>query len=83
MTPFLESLAKDNGAAIKVGRVSIEHHEDLAEEFGVRCVSTVLLFEEGCLQDQIVCRGTEQEVRKKLELFKCNSKTTRDKCPSR
>ena len=70
MTPLLESVAQDEPKPVKVGRVNLEHHEDLAEEYGVRCVPTVLIFNGGSLQDQIVGRATEQEVRDKLERFK-------------
>lgn len=70
MAPFLESLADGPGVAIKVGRVSVVHHENLAEEYGVRCVPTVLIFKEGGLQDRIVGRVTKQEVLERLERFK-------------
>ena len=70
MTPFLESLAEDQCGVIKVGRVNVEHHEDLAEEYGVRCVPTTLIFNQGGLKDQIIGRTTENEVREKLERLK-------------
>jgi thioredoxin 1 len=70
MTPCLESVAEDYTVPVKVGRVNVEYHEDLAEEYGVRAVPTLLIFKEGGLQDQIIGRATEQEVREKLERFK-------------
>ena len=70
MTPFLKSVAEDDGTAVKVCRVNVEHHEVLAEEYGVRAVPTLLIFKEGGLRDQIVGRATEREVREKLERFK-------------
>jgi thioredoxin 1 len=70
MTPLLESVAEDGTAPVKVGRVNVEHHESLAEEYGVRAVPTLLLFKQGGLRDQIIGRATEQEVRAKLEGLK-------------
>lgn len=67
LTPVLESVADDAVPPIKVGRVNIEHQESLAETYGVRCVPTLLIFNQGGLQDQMVGRVTEQEVREKLE----------------
>jgi len=70
MAPVLESVAEEQLGAVKVGRVNLEQNEALAEEYGVRAVPTLLFFKEGGLQDQIVRRTTELEVRKKLESFK-------------
>jgi thioredoxin 1 len=70
MRPFLESVAEDNSTTVKVGRVNVEHCEDLAEEYGIRAVPTLLIFKQGGLHDQLVGRATEQEVREKLERFK-------------
>jgi len=70
MTPLLESVAEDDAAPVKVGRVNVEFHEDLAEDYGVRCVPTVMFFNQGGLQDEIVGRASEQEVRAKLEQLK-------------
>ncbi len=70
MAPMLESVAEDESISIKVGRVNVEHHEELAEQYGVRAVPTLLIFNLGSLQDQIVGRATEQEVREKLERLK-------------
>lgn len=70
MKPWLESVAEDEAKAVKVGRVNIEYHEALAEEYGVRAVPTLLIFDQGSLRDQIVGRATEHEVRAKLDRFK-------------
>ena len=67
MAPMLESLAEDGAGPVKVARVNVEDHESLTEQYGVRSVPTLLLFNEGGVQDQIVGRTTEQAVRAKLE----------------
>ena len=66
MAPIVESIAGDEHAPVKVARVNVEHQEILAEEYGVRGVPTLLIFHHGGLQDQIVGRATEREVREKL-----------------
>ena len=70
MAPVLESVAEDDAVPVKVGRVNLERQEALAERYGVQAVPTLLIFNEGGLQDQIIGRTTEQEVREKLEQFK-------------
>lgn len=70
MAPMLESVAEDDAVPVKVARVNVEHHEALADEYGVRAVPTLLIFNGGGLRDQIIGRATEHELREKLEGFK-------------
>ncbi len=67
MAPMLESVAEDEAVPVKVARVNVEHHEELTEQYGVRAVPTLLIFNQGGLQDQIVGRTTEQAVRERLK----------------
>ena len=67
MAPMLESVAEDGAVPVKVARVNVEDHEMLTEQYGVRSVPTLLLFNQGGVQDQIVGRTTEQALRAKLE----------------
>ena len=70
MAPMLESVAEDKAVPVKVATVNVEAHEDLTEQYGVRTVPTLLIFNEGGLQDQIVGRTTEHAVRERLERLK-------------
>ena len=67
MAPMLESVAEDKTVPVKVARVNVEDHEQLTEQYGVRAVPTLLIFNQGGLQDQIVGQTTEQAVRERLE----------------
>ena len=70
MAPMVESVAEAQAVPIKVARVNVEENEALTEEYGVRCVPTLLIFNLGSLADQIVGRASEWEVREKLARFK-------------
>jgi thioredoxin 1 len=70
MAPMLESVAEDEAVPVKVARVNVEDHENPTEQYGVRSVPTLLIFNQGGLQDQIVGRTTEQAVRERLERLK-------------
>jgi thioredoxin 1 len=70
MAPMLESVAEDKAVPVKLARVNVEDHENLTEQNGVRSVPTLLIFNQGGLQDQIVGRTTEQAVRERLERLK-------------
>ena len=68
MASVLESVAEN--VPVKMARVNVENHEDLADQYGVRAVPRLLIFDQGGLQDQVVGHATEQEVREKLERLK-------------
>ena len=67
MAPMLESVAEDEAVPVKIARVNVEDHENLTEQYGVRSVPTLLIFNQGGLQDQIVGRTTELAVRERLD----------------
>jgi len=69
MTPMLELVAVNHAVPVKVARVNVEHHEILTEQYGVRSVPTLLIFNQGGVQDQIVGRTTAQAVRERLDLL--------------
>lgn len=66
MAPLLESVVVADAMPMKLARVNVDHHEELAERYGVRALPTLLIFNRGGLQGQIVGRATEAEVREKL-----------------
>jgi thioredoxin 1 len=70
LAPLLESVAEDQAVPVKVARVNVEHHEDLTEQYGVRSVPTLLIFNQGGVQDQIIGHTTGQAVRERLERLK-------------
>ena len=70
MEPVLESVAENDAVPVKVARVNVEQQEALADQYGVRALPTLLIFNQGGLHDQIIGRTTEQEVREKLKDLK-------------
>ncbi len=69
MTPLLESVAENGDGAVKVTRVKVEHQRALAEKYGVGAIPTLLIFNQGNLEDEIVGRFDEEELRNRLACF--------------
>jgi len=67
MAPMLESVAKDDAVPVKIAQVNVEDHENLTDQYGVLVVPTLLIFNQGTVQDQIVGRTTAQAVRERLQ----------------
>ena len=54
LAPTIAELAKDYDGKIVVGKADVEENEDIAMEYGVRNVPTILFFKNGELVDKFV-----------------------------
>ena len=52
--PVISELANDYDGRIVVGKCNVDEEEDLAVEFGVRSIPTILFFKGGQLVDKFV-----------------------------
>ena len=54
MAPIIEELANEYDGKVVVGKCDVEECEELAAEFGVRNIPTILFFKDGDVVDKIV-----------------------------
>lgn len=47
MSPVIDSIAEELGDTIKVGKVNTDENIDLAEEFGIMSIPTIMFFKNG------------------------------------
>ncbi len=52
--PIIAELAKEYDGQIVVGKCDVEENEDLAVEFGIRNIPTILFFKGGEVVDKVV-----------------------------
>lgn len=52
--PIISELAKEYDGKLVVGKCNIEDNDDIAMEFGVRSIPTILFFKDGQLVDKFV-----------------------------
>ncbi len=52
--PIVEELAKDNAGKLKIAKLDIDQAADLAAEWGVSSIPTLILFKNGQEQDRIL-----------------------------
>ncbi len=57
--PIISELAEQYDGKIVVGKCDVEENEDLAVEFGIRNIPTILFFKNGQVVDKIV--GAQQK----------------------
>ena len=47
MSPIIDSIAEELGESVKVGKVNTDENMDLAEEFGIMSIPTIMIFKDG------------------------------------
>ena len=54
LSPILHELAEEKSGTLKVGKVNVDEQPDLAAQFGVMSIPTLLVFKNGKLVNQTV-----------------------------
>jgi thioredoxin 1 len=54
IAPILEELAIELDGKIKIAKVNIDDHNDIAVQYNIRAIPTMLVFKGGKLVDQVV-----------------------------
>jgi thioredoxin len=67
VAPILDELASEYEGKVKIGKVNIDEHQDLATEYGIRAIPTLLLFKDGQVADQIVGLRSKRDFKNKLD----------------
>ena len=65
--PIISELAEEFEGRIVVGKCDVEENEDLAMEFGIRNIPTILFFKGGQVVDKIVGAQAKARIQEKFE----------------
>ncbi len=68
IAPIVSELAKEYDGKIVVGKCDVEEHNDVAIEFGVRNIPTILFFKGGELVDKFVGAARNRYSTRSLKL---------------
>ena len=67
ITPVLEELSGELAGKIKIVKVNVDQAPDLAQQFGIRSIPTMLVFKAGTVAGQIVGAMPKSTLKAKLE----------------
>ena len=67
LAPTISELAKEYDGKIVVGKCDVEENEDLAAEFGIRNIPTILFFKNGEVVDKMVGAQSEAKLDEKFQ----------------
>ena len=62
IAPILEEIAKEFEGKAVIGKVNVDNNPDIASQFGVRGIPTLILFKEGKIKEQIVGMNTKSNI---------------------
>ena len=65
--PIIAELAKEYDGKIAVGKCDVEENEDLAMEFGIRNIPTILFFKGGEVVDKVVGAQSKAKLEEKFQ----------------
>ena len=66
IAPIIEELATDYEGKAKICKVNTDEAQDLAVQFGVRSIPTILFFKDGELKAQLIGAQSKQIIADKL-----------------
>lgn len=67
IAPVLAELAGEYEGRVKIGKVNIDEHQNLATEYGIRAIPTLLLFKSGQVAEQIVGMRSKRDLKTSLD----------------
>ena len=67
IAPIIEELAKEYDGKIVVGKCDVEENDDLAAEFGIRNIPTILFFKNGEVVDKLIGAQGKAKLEEKFQ----------------
>ena len=67
IAPLLDELADEYDGKVKIGKVNIDEQQNLAAEYGVRAIPTLLVFHNGQVTDQLVGARSKRDLKASLD----------------
>jgi thioredoxin 1 len=67
IAPILDELADEYAGRVRIGKVNIDEFQNLAGEYGVRAIPTLLLFQNGEVAEQIVGLRSKRDLKASFE----------------
>ncbi|MBO7579327.1 MAG: thioredoxin [Prevotella sp.] len=65
--PIIAELAKEYDGRIVVGKCDVEENDDIAMDFGIRNIPTILFFKNGEVVDKMVGAAAKAKIQEKFE----------------
>lgn len=66
IAPILEQVAGELGDAVTIAKVNVDDNQQLAAQYGVRAIPTILFFKGGEMKDQVVGLTQKEALKQRI-----------------
>ena len=66
-SPVVDKIAEENKGSVKVGKVNIDEDPELAQEFGVMSIPTLIVMRDGKVLNRSVGLKSQKEIEKMIQ----------------
>lgn len=67
LAPTIDEIAESYSGRLKVGKLNVDQHGEVAARYSIRGIPTLLLFDAGEVRDQIVGAGSRDTIQRMVE----------------
>lgn len=67
MSPIIDEIAEEMSGEIKVGKVNVDDNQELAMEYGVMSIPTIVIMENGKVKNTLVGVRDKNEIKEMLK----------------
>jgi thioredoxin 1 len=67
IAPLLDELADEYDGKVKIGKVNIDDQQELATQYGIRAIPTLLLINKGQVAEQLVGAKSKRDLKASLD----------------
>ena len=67
VAPIIEELANEYDGKVTVGKCDVEEADDIAAEFGIRNIPTIVFMKDGKILDKIVGTASKSKIEEKIK----------------
>src|SRR5256885_16178936 len=67
IAPVLDELAQEYDGRIKIAKVNIDEQQQLAAQYGIRAIPTLLMFHKGEVSEQIVGLKSKRDLKNSFD----------------
>jgi thioredoxin 1 len=69
VSPIIDELASDLDGKVKFGKVNVDEAQQLATQYGIRAVPTILIFHAGEVVEQVVGLRSKRDLKSSLDKY--------------
>jgi thioredoxin 1 len=67
LAPILDELAEEYTGRVRIGKVNIDEFQELAAQYGIRSIPTLLLFKKGQVAEQLVGLRSKRDLKSSFD----------------